>query len=109
MKKILLGISCAFLLGFSASAQVMSHSGIKNTVWTGFGSPFSGDFVYHGVIDTIQARVDVGQFTLEGMINWGAIANMTGDGNLDNFTFAITNKNPFYYHYNNVKGSTKND
>ena len=101
MKKILLGISCAFLLGFSASAQVMSHSGIKNTVWTGFGSPFSGDFVYHGVIDTIQARVDVGQFTLEGMINWGAIANMTGDGNLDNFTFAITNRNPFYYHYNN--------
>ena len=75
MKKILLGISCAFLLGFSASAQVMSHSGIKNTVWTGFGNPFYGDFVYHGVIDTIQARVDVGQFTLEGMINWGAIAN----------------------------------
>ena len=100
MKKILLGISCAFLLGFSASAQVMSHSGIKNTVWTGFGNPFYGDFVYHGVIDTIQARVDVGQFTLEGMINWGAIANMTDNGNLDNFTFTITGKNPFYYHYN---------
>ncbi len=100
MKKTLIGISCALILASSVSAQVMENSGIRNTVWTGMGQPLDGDFVYHGFIDTLQARVDIGKFTLEGMVNWGAIANMKDDGSLDNFTFTHTNRNALAYHYN---------
>lgn len=107
MKKNLLAVFCALVFAISASSQVMSSSGVKNTLWTGFGKPLNGDFSYYGFIDTIQARVDVGQFTLEGMVNWGAVANMNNNGNLDNFTFEMTNLNPLVFHYNEWQGTTK--
>lgn len=100
MKKTLLcALSAAAFCASVATAQVMSEPGVENTLYTGFGSPLVGDPVYYGVLDAIQARVDVGKFTLEGMLNWGLIANMDEDGDLDNFTFAITRRNPLGYHY----------
>lgn len=98
MKKFITGAVAALMAGF-LSAQVMPSAGVENTVFTGFGSPLSGDPVYYGVIDVLQARVDVGQFTLEGMINWGALAYCDGDGDLDFFKFEITNRNALSYHY----------
>lgn len=98
MKKLISGALCALMAGF-LSAQVMPAAGVENTLFTGFGSPLSGDPVYYGVIDVLQARVDVGAFTVEGMINWGALAYCEDDGDLDCFKFEITNRNAMSYHY----------
>lgn len=99
MKKLLIASAAALFAAGVASAQVMKNPGVENTLYSGFGSPLVGDPVYYGFLDTLQARIDVGQFTLEGMLNWGAIANVDDEGNLDNFTFSITDRNPLGYHY----------
>lgn len=99
MKKLLIASAAALFAAGVASAQVMKNPGVENTLYSGFGSPLVGDPVYYGFLDTLQARIDVGQFTLEGMLNWGAIANVDGEGNLDNFRFEITGSNPLGYHY----------
>lgn len=98
MKKLIAGAVAALMAGM-LSAQVMSNPGVENTLYTGFGSPLQGDPVYYGVIDVLQARIDISQFTLEGMINWGALAFCEEDGDLDFFKFAITNRNAMSYHY----------
>lgn len=99
MKKLLIASVAALFAAGVASAQVMKNPGVENTLYSGFGSPLVGDPVYYDFLDTLQARIDVGQFTLEGMLNWGAMANVDDEGNLDNFTFAHTSNNPLYYHY----------
>lgn len=104
MKKLLIASVAALFAAGVASAQVMKNPGVENTLYSGFGSPLVGDPVYYGFLDTLQARIDVGQFTLEGMLNWGAMANVDDEGNLDNFTFAHTSNNPLYYHYGKGKG-----
>ena len=74
MKKVLAGVS-AFIFAVSLSfGQVMQEAGFENNVFTGFGTPLCGNSAYYGFVDTIQARLDVNQFTLEGMLNWGALA-----------------------------------
>lgn len=107
MKKLLIASAAALFAAGVASAQVMKNPGVENTLYSGFGSPLVGDPVYYGFLDTLQARIDVGQFTLEGMLNWGAIANVDKEGNLDNFTFEITNRNPLGYHYGYAYGDFK--
>ena len=99
MKKLLIASAAALFAVGVASAQVMKNPGVENTLYSGFGSPLVGDPVYYGFLDTLQARIDVGQFTLEGMLNWGAIAIVDDEGNLDNFTFKHTDRNPLGYHY----------
>ncbi len=99
MKKLLIASVAALFVAGAASAQVMKNPGVQNTLYSGFGSPLVGDPIYYGFLDALQARVDIGQFTLEGMLNWGAMANVDKDGNLDNFTFGHTTNNPLYYHY----------
>lgn len=106
MKKLLIASVAALFVAGAASAQVMKNPGVENTFYSGFGSPLIGDPIYYGFLDTLQARIDVGQFTLEGMLNWGAMANVDDDGNLDNFTFAHTSNNPLGYHYGYAKGDT---
>lgn len=105
MKKLLIASAAALFAAGVASAQVMKNPGVENTLYSGFGSPLVGDPVYYGFLDTLQARIDVGQFTLEGMLNWGAIAHVDDEGNLDNFTFGITYRNPLGYHYGYVRGN----
>lgn len=115
MKKLLIASAAALFAAGVASAQVMKNPGVENTLYSGFGSPLVGDPVYYGFLDTLQARIDVGQFTLEGMLNWGAIAIVDNEGNLDNFTFAHTDSNPLGYHYGYARdngylhGQTKTD
>lgn len=99
MKKLLIASVAALFVAGAASAQVMKNPGVENTLYSGFGSPLVGDPMYYGFLDTLQARIDIGQFTVEGMLNWGAMANVDDDGDLDNFTFAHTSNNPLYYHY----------
>ena len=94
MKKLLVASAAALFVAGAASAQVMKNPGVENTLYSGFGSPLVGDPIFYGFLDTLQARIDIGQFTLEGMLNWGAIANVDDDGSLDNFTFAHTSNNP---------------
>ncbi|MCI6178971.1 MAG: hypothetical protein MR662_00555, partial [Treponema porcinum] len=100
MKKLLIGAAVAALAAFGASAQVMPASGVENTLWTGLGSPFSGDAKYFGFVDTLQARVDVGKFTVEGMLNWGALSYWDVDDNFDNLKFTNTETNALNRHYN---------
>ncbi len=122
MKKLFVASAAALLVAGAASAQVMKNPGVENTLYSGFGSPLVGDPVFYGFLDTLQARIDVGQFTLEGMLNWGAMANVKDDGSLDNFTFAHTSNNPLGYHYgygngeffnvlngNKIKGNSDKD
>lgn len=109
MKKLLSFGAFAVFCASIATAQVMSKPGVENTFYTGFGSPLVGDPVYYGVLDAIQARVDVGNFTLEGMLNWGLMAHVDEDGDLDNFTFAKTSNNPLGYHYGYADGDSVED
>lgn len=109
MKKLFIASAAALFVAGAASAQVMKNPGVENTFYSGFGSPLIGDPIYYGFLDTLQARIDVGQFTLEGMLNWGAIAKTDDDGDLDNFTFEHTTNNPLGYHYGYAKGDKKND
>lgn len=98
MKKLLLSIFASIGFAFCVSAQVMPTTGVENNVWTGFGSPFSGDAKFYGVIDCLQARVDIARFTVEGMLNWGALAVWSGD-DLDSVVFANTERNALNFHY----------
>ena len=110
MKKII-AVLASFVLSISViSAQVLKSSGINHTLWTGFGAPLDSVrnddrayFHYYGLIETLQARVDIGKFTVEGMLNWGALTNWDGR-NFTSLTFANTRANPFWYTNHNDQG-----
>lgn len=114
MKKVVLGIAVALFVGAAASAQVLERAQIKNTLWTGFGNPFDGDTMFYGFTDIFQARFDQGKFTMDGMLNMGALANYENGGDVDNFEIGTTNLNPLALHYGrNTRGgnhtNTNND
>ena len=108
MKKIITVICAAAFATVSAFAQVMEKSGMKNTAWTGFGNPFDGKTQYFGLTDTLQARVNRGNVTVEGMLSWSFLANYDNEGDVDNFVWGTTNRNPLALHagYNNSGCST---
>ncbi|MCR5218520.1 hypothetical protein [Treponema sp.] len=106
MKKILLSALMAAVLASSAFSQVMTSKGMKNTTWTGFGSPLNADTMFYGLTDTFQARFDVGSFTIEGMLNWSFLANYDNEGDVDNFTFGTSNGNPLTLHYGTRGGTS---
>lgn len=98
MKKSVLILSvCA--LSASLYAQVLSSTGVKNTTWSGFGRSLGGETNFYGLTDTLQARYDVGHFTVEGMLNYSFLANSDDDGNVDNFVFGTSNLNPLALKY----------
>lgn len=94
MKKIMMAAVMALSMA-CLSAQVMGNSGVRNTLWGGFGSPDTENqkVTFYGFTDTLQARVDVGQFTMEGMINWGFFTDFDCNGSR---AFEFTNKTAFY-------------
>lgn len=99
MKKLVLAAAAAFAAA-SLGAQMLEEAGVKNTLWTGAGKPLSKSFCYDGVIDVLQARVDVGMFTIDAMINWGAYANWdSNDYELDNFAIGNSTRSPLNFHY----------
>lgn len=114
MEKIMKKIT-AFFISFILftgvlSSQVLKSSGVQSTLWTGFGAPYDSvkndnrsKFRFYGLIETLQARIDIGKFTVEGMLNWGALTEWDGKS-FAHFTFANTRQNPFWYTNHNNQG-----
>ena len=80
MKKIAAFFISFILFTGVLSSQVLKSSGVQSTLWTGFGAPYDSvkndnrsKFRFYGLIETLQARIDIGKFTVEGMLNWGAL------------------------------------
>jgi hypothetical protein len=107
MKKLILIFAAVLFTSSAVSGQVLTAAGIENTVWTGFGGPLgNSDMKYYGVLNTLQARVDIGMFTIDGMINWGAVADWNDDNTLDRFSFVNTPRSPLSFHYYNAGNSS---
>ena len=99
MKKRI-SFALATMIGIGiASAQVLESPELKNTVWTGFGNPNDADTMFYGLPDVFQARIDSGKRSVEGMLNWGFLANYDNKGNIDNFQLGTTNKTAKSIHY----------
>lgn len=103
MKKILALVAGSLLCAASLFGQVLGSNGIQNTLSTSFGHPYGyiddnhrPNVRYYGLLDTLQARIDIAQFTVEGMLNWGALTDWDGN-NFSSFYFANTEITPFYY------------
>ena len=105
MKKFLIALLGIFIAAI-ASAQVLDSPQMKNTAWVGFGAPIDGDAMFYGFTDTFQARFDRGNFTIEGMLNWGFLANYDNEGDVDNFVFGTSNLNPLSLKYGTRGGNT---
>lgn len=101
MKKLILFLTAA-LLTASLSAQALPKAGVENTLWTGFGLPTGtkdsddrAPFRFHGFIGTLQVRVDISNFTIDGMLAWGALTTWTGR-EFASLTFVNTDRIPRY-------------
>lgn len=106
MKKIATLFCCLMIAGGATFAQVLPSASIKNTVWTGFGQQYpllASGVHYYGVYDTLQARVDIAQFTIEGMLNWAAETNWNNN-NFTAITFVNTGRTPFWYTNHSSQG-----
>ena len=118
MKKIISLLCGIVVLALSVSAQVLPKSGVQNTMWTGFGqqyptiqNPFDPSYKssgvrYYGLYNTLQARVDLAQFTIEGMLNWAAETNWDSNNAFTWVTFSNTKKTPFWYTNNSSQGGS---
>lgn len=118
MKKIISLLCGIVVLALSVSAQVLPKSGVQNTMWTGFGqqyptiqNPFDPSYKssgvrYYGLYNTLQARVDLAQFTIEGMLNWAAETNWDVNNAFTSVTFSNTKKTPFWYTNNSSQGGS---
>ena len=98
MKKMLLSVVASLFLLGTASAQVLPSTGVQNNLWTAFGTGIDGSTRFYGFVDTLQARVDIAQFSIEGMLNWGALSYWDDD-TLDYFRFENTSVSPLLIHY----------
>lgn len=106
MKKYIIAAFFSLMISVSAFSQVLTDIDVKNTLSTSFGSPYSNVITknpadegihYYGLLETLQVRLDVGMFTAEGMLNWGALTDWNMDGSFNSFTFKNTSITPFYY------------
>ena len=118
MKKIISLLCGIVVLALSVSAQVLPKSGVQNTMWTGFGQQYptiqnpvdpsykSSGVRYYGLYNTLQARVDLAQFTIEGMLNWAAETNWDSNNAFSSITFSNSQKTPFWYTNNYSQGGS---
>ena len=107
MKKIISLLCGIVVLALSVSAQVLPKSGVQNTMWTGFGQQYpteSSGVRYYGLYNTLQARVDLAQFTIEGMLNWAAETNWDSNNAFSSITFSNSQKTPFWYTNHSSQG-----
>lgn len=113
MKKILGFIGAVALFAGVAGAQVLQSNGVQNTLSMSLGGHPHGSWWndaddygvrFYGFVETLQARIDISKFTVEGMLNWGALTNWNG-GTFDTFYFKNTTITPFYYTNNENQGS----
>ncbi|MCQ2578276.1 MAG: hypothetical protein MJ176_07075 [Treponema sp.] len=102
MKKLISIIAVAFC-AFTLSAQVMGYKGVINTLWSGFGRPRAEvnqekqSIRWYGLHETAQARVDLGKFTMDGMLNWAAATNYNGTNDLQGIMLSNVGRTPLYY------------
>lgn len=108
MKKKLLTVIFAAVIGSLSFAQVLDKSGVQNGFYTGMGLPTGtpnsserAGFRWYGFIDTIQARVDISKFTIDGMLAWGALTSWDGNG-IAGFSFQNTDVKPEDFLHGNV-------
>ncbi len=118
MKKIISLLCGIVVLALSVSAQVLPKAGVQNTLWTGFGQQYptiqnpvdpsykSSGVRYYGLYNTLQARVDLAQFTIEGMLNWAAETNWNSNNAFSSITFSNSEKTPFWYTNNSSQGGS---
>ena len=118
MKKIVSLLCGIAFLTFSVFAQVLPKAGVQNTLWTGFGQqyptvvlnpvdPYKNTGIrYYGFYNTLQARVDLAQFTIEGMLNWAAETNWDSNNAFSSITFSNSQKTPFWYTNNSSQGGS---
>ncbi|MBO4546662.1 MAG: hypothetical protein J5700_03695, partial [Treponema sp.] len=86
MKRFVLLFAVLALAALPLAAQNLGRQSVQNTLWSGFGLPDVKDdgsatddnFTFAGITDTVQARVDVGKFTMDGMLSWSAFPNLYG-------------------------------
>ena len=108
MKKRFLMLVISLFICNVCFSQVLQSTGVQNNLWTGMGIP-SGvpndenrdGFRWYGFIDSIQARVDVGIFTIDGMLAWGALTEWN-QNKIDDFTFANTALKPEHFLHRNT-------
>ena len=100
MKKLSLSVVFALVLTAMGFTQVLDKPGVQNYLWSGMGTPTGtpnsserDGFRWYGFIDTIQARVDISMFTIDGMLAWGALTQWTHN-NINDFTFVNTSAKP---------------
>ena len=118
MKKIVSLLCGIVVLALSVFAQVLPKAGVQNTMWTGFGQQYptiqnpvdpsykSSGVRYYGLYNTLQARVDLAQFTIEGMLNWAAETNWNSNNAFSSITFSNSEKTPFWYTNNSSQGGS---
>lgn len=102
-KKLLLAMAALGALTASAHSQVMADSGIANTMWTGLGKPMEGNWGFYGLTDCLRARIDIAMFTVEGMVNWGVLADWD-EKSFDGVWFGSSSANAFTHHYYGFHG-----
>lgn len=128
MKKLISFCAVFITAATLLTAQVLPATGVRNTLSTTMGVPVGpvgsdrDGFHWYGFTDALQARVDVGPFTLEGMLNWGALTNFKATVNghwndgifypdtgvkLVGLTLVNTEQTPFYYTNGWAAGSNK--
>ena len=119
MKKIISLFAGLLLCSAVTFAQVLPANGIKNTLSTSFGVPLGDvndpnreNLRFYGFLETLQGRYDISKFTVEGMLNWGALTWNDATGYHDTFYFKNTGITPYWYtnHHNQggwwTQGST---
>lgn len=99
MKRKIAALFFSTIILVCVNSQVLDQQSFKNTVWTGLGLPpgEQGDdnrpsFRWAGIIDTVQARVDIWKFTMDGMLSWGALMNWNSGSAFDSFGVYNTEK-----------------
>lgn len=99
MKKIFVTLLLSSMVLVCANSQVLKQQSFENTVWTGLGLPYAEhgsdsrpSFRWAGIIDTVQARVDILKFTMDGMLSWGALMNWDSGSAFDTFGICNTEK-----------------
>ena len=102
MKRIVSLLCGLTVLTLSSFAQVFPKAGVQNSMWTGFGQQYptvllnpvdpykSSGVRYYGLYNTLQARVDIAQFAIEGMLNWAAETNWDSNNAFSSITFSNT-------------------
>ncbi|MCR5188887.1 MAG: hypothetical protein K6C97_08125 [Treponema sp.] len=111
MKKILGMLAGLLLCSAATFAQVLPANGIQNTLSFSFGVPLDNvnnsdreSLRFYGLLDTLQARFDISKFTIEGMLNWGALCWNAADAKYNSFTFANTEITPYWFTNNWSQG-----